>query len=148
MVSPSLRRVNISRSIKSIAIFEVNRDKKLVLLDLKVLGFKIAKSSYRVEKYTSYFRVLDDFILSLGMKDFKGVYRDSVCYYMSKPVLCRFYYEGTNLVKRIILASFYPGIIKNLIQSLENNYWKRLFFFEIMRLRQQSRGIYFPSGEP
>lgn len=142
-----MRRVNISRSIKSIAIFDVNRDKNLVLLDLKVLGFKMARSSYRIEKYTSYFKILDEFVYSLGIKELNTHYRDYVCYYMSKPVLCRMYYRNPNLVRYVILASFYPGIIKNMVYSFENNYWKKIFFFEIMRLRQPNKGIFFSSGE-
>jgi len=141
-----LRRMNISRSIKSLAIYEVDRDRDLVFLDLKVLGLRTSKSSFRIEKYSAYFRILDNFICSLSLGDLTRDYEDRIYYYMSKPIFCRLYYDSRFIVKYVVLASFYPGIIKNLSRFLEENYWKRVFLFEVMRMKQSSREMHFSSG--
>lgn len=128
-----------SRTLKALAVFYVGKDEKVALLDLKVLGLRTGTNRGELRsRYSKYFRLLDEMASSLGIGDGLAV-SDMVCYYHSKPVLCRLYkMPFRREVIYILLSSFQPGIIGRLSATLESNYWKRLFLLEIAGIRQSS----------
>ncbi len=125
----------VSRALKGIAVFYVGKDEKVVKIDLQVSGLGPLRPSSR---YSRYFRLLDDFALNIGIG--KGLLKeDGVCYFSSKPVLCRLYRDPvTWRIEYVVLAAFQPGLIARLTGKLEENYWKRVFLLDIASARHPS----------
>ncbi|GAB6946334.1 hypothetical protein JCM16161A_04640 [Vulcanisaeta sp. JCM 16161] len=118
--------------IYGIAIFEVNKDLDVAILDLENAGL------HRLE----YMEIDPDLATYLDMAeeefgDTLGKYRtikDYVFEYENERlVLIRFFMQGKR-VGKVLLVSLRAGTLKSIVKRLENIGWNRLFMFEIKRL--------------
>ncbi len=118
--------------IYGIAIFEVNKDLDVVILDLENAGL------HRLE----YMEIDPDLATYLDMAeeefgDTLGRYRtikDYVFEYENERlVLIRFFMQGKR-VGKVLLVSLRAGTLRSIVKRLENIGWNRLFMFEIKRL--------------
>ena len=118
--------------IYGIAIFEVNKDLDVVILDLENAGL------HRLE----YMEIDPDLATYLDMAeeefgDTLGKYRtikDYVFEYENERlVLIRFFMQGKR-VGKVLLVSLRAGTLRSIVKRLENIGWSRLFMFEIKRV--------------
>ncbi len=118
--------------IYGIAIFEVNKDLDVAILDLENAGL------HRLE----YMEIDPDLATYLDMAeeefgDTLGKYRtikDYVFEYENERlVLIRFFMQGKR-VGKVLLVSLRAGTLRSIVKRLENIGWNRLFMFEIKRL--------------
>ncbi len=128
--------MRISRQLKAVAVFEVKRDERLVLIDLKVVGLKYS-GKRGLGRYSRYFLYFDELAENLGIGDYLAS-KDVVLYYRSKTVLCRMYVGPSKTVRYVVLASFQPGVLSKIVTKLEENFWKKVFLLEIVRIRRPS----------
>ncbi|WP_245522473.1 hypothetical protein [Vulcanisaeta distributa] len=124
--------MGIEMRIYGIAIFEVNKDLDVVILDLENAGL------HRLE----YMEIDPDLATYLDMAeeefgDTLGRYRtikDYVFEYENERlVLIRFFMQGKR-VGKVLLVSLRAGTLRSIVKRLENIGWNRLFMFEIKRL--------------
>ncbi|WP_243668414.1 hypothetical protein [Vulcanisaeta sp. JCM 16161] len=124
--------MGIEMRIYGIAIFEVNKDLDVAILDLENAGL------HRLE----YMEIDPDLATYLDMAeeefgDTLGKYRtikDYVFEYENERlVLIRFFMQGKR-VGKVLLVSLRAGTLKSIVKRLENIGWNRLFMFEIKRL--------------
>ena len=128
--------MRINRQLKAVAVFEVKRDEKLAFIDLKVIGLRYSGRK-GVGRYSRCFHCLDELIRSLGVHS-PLVSKDTIFYYKSRLVLCRMYVDHKGNVRYVTLASFQPGVLGEIADKLEDNFWRRVFFLEILRIRRPS----------
>lgn len=117
-------------------MFEVKRDERLVFIDLKVVGLKYSGRK-GLGRYSKHFIYFDELIKSLGLNDYL-TRKDMMLYYKSKTILCRMYVGSRGNVRYVVLASFQPGVLSKLISKLKENFWKKIFLLEIVRVRRPS----------
>ncbi|GAB6944882.1 hypothetical protein JCM14467A_16640 [Vulcanisaeta sp. JCM 14467] len=118
--------------IYGIAIFEVNKDLDVTILDLENVGL------HRLE----YMEIDPDLATYLDMAeeefgDTLGKYRtikDYIFEYENERlVLIRFFMQGKR-VGKVLLVSLRAGTLRSIVKRLENIGWSRLFMFEIKRV--------------
>ncbi|WP_237699676.1 hypothetical protein [Vulcanisaeta moutnovskia] len=124
--------MGIEMRIYGIAIFEVNKDLDVTILDLENSGL------HRLE----YMEIDPDLAAYLDMAeeefgDTLGKYKtikDHVFEYENERlVLIRFFMQGKR-VSKALLVSLRAGTLRSIVKRLENIGWNRLFMFEIKRL--------------
>ncbi|BDR91013.1 hypothetical protein [Vulcanisaeta souniana] len=124
--------MEIEMRVYGIAIFEVNKDLDVAILDLENSGL------HRLE----YMEIDPDLAAYLDMaeeefSDTLGKYRtikDFVFEYENERlVLIRFFMQGKR-VNKVLLVSLRAGTLRSIVRRLENVGWSRLFMFEIKKL--------------
>ncbi|HDJ89733.1 MAG TPA: hypothetical protein ENG40_03480 [Thermoprotei archaeon] len=126
--------MKVHRTLRGLAVFRVNKDYPVTLIDLNLVGFKLSGNS-SVQRYRSYFNIIDDLISSLKLEQ-ESFVRNLVLYYRNKPVLCKIYYsKNTIYVKYIVISAFQSGIIRKIAGLLEKMDWKKIFLLEIATTR-------------
>ncbi len=127
--------MRVKRSLVGIAVFKVSKDPDVVKIDMTLAGIKLP-SSYSTTRYSRYYPLLDEVVRSLGIPLHNAFYRDFICYYNKKPLLCRvFLSRDGKRVEYIVLAAFQAGVLSSIVHALEKAGWSKVFLLEIAATR-------------
>ena len=125
-----------NKAPRGLIAFFVNKDMDLITLDLNLVGMRLIKPRlyYRYQTYYRQERIINDAqaIISSSIKNL--YYSTYLCYYRSRFMLCRLYYDSvnTNRVRVILFITFNKGMISLLFRSLEKQGWKKIVSVEIL----------------
>ncbi len=120
-------------------MYQVDKDRDVVFIDLQVVGVENISST---SKYRPYFEILEDTVKENGF-DIKGLHHeDYVCRLKiantfrgrknrSSLLLFRLYIDEKNRVRYVAMTAFRSGIFSTLDMYLQNAGWKRIFHIEI-----------------
>lgn len=133
--------MRVYRTLQGAAVFRVNKDTKVTMIELEVAGVKPVDKKYRY-RYSKYFKILDEMEDNLGInKENRYISKNMTCYLRSKPVICRLYLTpDKKFAKYVVLASFQPGVISKLARELGEMGWKKMFLLEITTKRSHMIG--------
>jgi len=133
--------MRVYRPLTGIAVFEVLKDRRVLLLDLQLIGLRFSR---RLDAgYARHFEVMDEALRSfnLNMGDFKRV-ESLVLKYRGRPVFCQLYYVDDDLIRYVALASPQPGVMARLTPPLTSTAgWKRLMLLELRPRRPMQRRL-------
>lgn len=127
------------RKVKGLSLMLVNKDYKVTLIDLELVGLKITKEHVRfLNSYAKVFSEIEAYHEDL-IKGCISVLK--VGRYRGRLLLCKFYIDDKvpgNRVRAIAFLTFSSGLLKDLVKQLECQGWKKVFLFEVSKWRTKS----------
>ncbi|OYT61109.1 MAG: hypothetical protein B6U69_04275 [Thermofilum sp. ex4484_15] len=136
------------RKIRGVAAFALDKDLNVVLLDMKLVGLKFSRTALisKYPKYEAYEKALRDAeaLIETNVKGLAHV--DGICYFRSKPLICRLYYSPKGSYKRVkalILLSFSRRLLNVVIDKLRGNGWRQIMLFAVEETKTSSKTTRF-----
>jgi len=125
------------RRVRGVCAFEVEKDANLAFMDMKNSGLRLSKylNSSLYRKHHVIESILDEAQSLLPPFIKTCVYVSGICYYKSRKLYVRFYYDATNtgILRAVLLVSLNRGTLRVLSRRLENLGWRRILYFEIIK---------------
>jgi len=130
-----MRAAGIYRPPTGVAVFEVGRDRKVVLVDLAIAGVKVARRP-ACERYEKQYDIVRRTLETLGLNMDIFSSEKVLLRYRGRTLLACFYHtSGSPIVKYVVISSLSPGILSKLSKKLESLGWRRRIFLELRSKR-------------
>jgi len=132
------------RKVKGIAAFTLDKDLNVVLLDMKIVGLRFSRTALlsKYFRYEAYEKALEEAESLIG-NIVKGLsHIDGICYFRSKPLVCRLYYSpygGYKRIKALLLLSFSRRLLNVVVERLKVNGWHQVMLFALEEGRPKSK---------
>lgn len=130
-----MRRARIYKPPIGTALFEVGRDKAVVLVDLTIAGFKIFSSQKIYGRYEKEFDVINNTLEVLGLNLNKFDVERLLLKERGRTLLCCLYRDNSPIVRYVAIATFSPGALLKAVKRLENAGWKKKVLIELKSKR-------------
>ncbi|RLE59946.1 MAG: hypothetical protein DRJ32_03730 [Thermoprotei archaeon] len=129
--------MNRARGARGVALFRVDKDVDLTLLDLELIGLYLIRSPFRGKHYRLLraLKELED--IKPELKDL--TYNLSLMQYKAVILVCKFYYDrlSEDIIKYVAFVSQNPGILTRVSKELVKIGWKREFILDIVPVKRR-----------
>ncbi|MCS7105488.1 MAG: hypothetical protein NZ954_08020 [Thermofilaceae archaeon] len=126
-----MQRMRVYKPPSGIAVFEVKRDRSVVIIDMLITGVRVSqKGSFN--RFDKQYEIIQSTLKALGLNFSSTVKEEKmVLKYGGRIVLCILYYSESGIVKNATIAGFSPGVLAKLSRKFEVVGWKKIALFEL-----------------